>query len=139
MLGLSKREVRQRFDSIVRFADLEAVIDEPVKTYSTGMYMRLGFAVAVHADPDVLLFDEILAVGDETFQQKCADKITDFRHQGKTLVLVTHDLGSVERWSDEVIWLDNGMIRERGTPRRVIDLYREEIAAPEIPATIVEH
>jgi ABC-type polysaccharide/polyol phosphate transport system ATPase subunit len=139
VLGLSKREVRQRFDSIVRFADLEDVIDEPVKNYSTGMYMRLGFAVAVHADPDILLFDEILAVGDEMFQQKCADKITDFRRQGKTLVLVTHDLGSVERWSDEVIWLDNGMIRERGTPRRVIDLYREGIATPEIQAAIVEH
>jgi ABC-type polysaccharide/polyol phosphate transport system ATPase subunit len=139
VLGLSKREVRQRFDSIVRFADLEAVIDEPVKTYSTGMYMRLGFAVAVHADPDILLFDEILAVGDEAFQQKCADKITDFRRQGKTLILVTHDLGSVEQWSDEVIWLDNGMIQERGAPRRVIDLYREGIATPRTQTAIVEH
>jgi ABC-type polysaccharide/polyol phosphate transport system ATPase subunit len=139
VLGLSKREVRQRFDSIVRFADLEAVIDEPVKTYSTGMYMRLGFAVAVHADPDILLFDEILAVGDEAFQQKCADKITAFRRQGKTLILVTHDLGSVEQWSDEVIWLDNGMIQERGAPRRVIDLYREGIATPRTQTAIVEH
>jgi ABC-type polysaccharide/polyol phosphate transport system ATPase subunit len=139
VLGLSKREVRQRFNSIVRFADLEAVVDEPVKTYSTGMYMRLGFAVAVHSDPDVLLCDEILAVGDETFQQKCADKIADLQHQGKTIILVSHALDTIERWSDEVIWLDRGVMRERGIARRVIDLYREELAAQEGQVALVEH
>ena len=129
VLGLSKREVWQRFDAIVRFAGLEGCIDEPVKTYSSGMYMRLGFAVAVHAAPDILLIDEILAVGDETFQQKCFDKLAAFRRLGKTIVLVSHDLATVERWSDKALWLDNGVIQERGTPRRVIDRYREGLLA----------
>ena len=139
VLGLSKREVRQRFDAIVRFADLEAFIDEPVKTYSSGMYMRLGFAVAVHADPDILLIDEILAVGDETFQQKCFDQLAAFQRLGKTIVLVSHDLATVERWSDEVLWLDNGVIQERGTPRRVIDLYRAGVVAQEEKVALAEH
>jgi ABC-type polysaccharide/polyol phosphate transport system ATPase subunit len=139
VLGLSKREVRQRFDDIVRFAELEAFIGEPVKTYSSGMYMRLGFSVAVHADPDILLIDEILSVGDEAFQQKCFDKLADFQRQGKTIILVSHDLTSIERWSDEALWLENGMMRERGTPRRVIDLYRQARAAQEDTAAIAEH
>ena len=139
VLGLSKREVRQRFDAIVRFAELEACIDEPVKTYSSGMYMRLGFAVAVHADPDILLIDEILAVGDETFQQKCFDQLAAFQRLGKTIVLVSHDLATVERWSDEVLWLDNGVIQERGTPRRVIDLYRAGVVAHEEKVALAEH
>ena len=139
VLGLSKREVRQRFDAIVRFAELETFIDEPVKTYSSGMYMRLGFAVAVHAAPDILLVDEILAVGDETFQQKCFDKLAAFRRLGKTIVLVSHDLGTVERWSDEALWLNNGVIQERGEPRRVIDLYREGIAEQEEKIALAEH
>jgi lipopolysaccharide transport system ATP-binding protein len=139
VLGLSKREVRQRFDAIVRFAELEAFIDEPVKTYSTGMFMRLGFAVAVHAAPDILLIDEILAVGDESFQQKCFDQLAAFRRLGKTIVLVSHDLATVERWSDEALWLDNGVIQERGTPRRVIDRYREGMVAQEEKVTLADH
>jgi ABC-type polysaccharide/polyol phosphate transport system ATPase subunit len=139
VLGLSKKEVRQRFHEIVRFAELEAFIDEPVKTYSSGMYMRLGFAVAVHANPDILLIDEILSVGDEAFQQKCFDKIAEFQRRGKTIVLVSHDLGAVERWSDEVLWLDDGSVQERGKPRRVIDLYRERVAAHEGKVAIAEH
>ena len=139
VLGLSKREVRQRFEAIVRFAELEDCIDEPVKTYSLGMYMRLGFAVAVHAAPDILLIDEILAVGDETFQQKCFDQLTTFRRLGKTIVLVTHDLATVERWSDEAFWLDHGVIQERGTPRRVIDRYREGVLAQEEEVALAEH
>ena len=139
VLGLSKREVWQRFDAIVRFAGLEGCIDEPVKTYSSGMYMRLGFAVAVHAAPDILLIDEILAVGDETFQQKCFDKLAAFRRLGKTIVLVSHDLATVERWSDKALWLDNGVIQERGTPRRVIDRYREGLLAQEEKAALAEH
>src|SRR4029450_6563801 len=139
VLGLSKREVRQRFDDIVRFAELETFIDEPVKTYSSGMYMRLGFAVAVHAAPDSLLIDEILAVGDETFQQKCFDKLAAFRRLGKTIVLVSHDLATVERWSDEVLWRDNGIIQERGEPRRVIDLYRQGAVAQEERIALAAH
>ena len=139
VLGLSKREVRQRFDEIVRFAELETFIDEPVKTYSSGMYMRLGFAVAVHAAPDILLIDEILAVGDETFQQKCFDKLAAFRRLGKTIVLVSHDLATVERWSDEALWLDSGVIQARGEPRRVIDLYRQGAVAQEERMALAAH
>ena len=134
VLGLSKREVRQRFDAIVRFAELDEFIDEPLKTYSSGMYMRLGFAVAAYADPDILLIDEFLAVGDEAFQQKCFDKIVEFRRRGKTLILVTHDLSTVERWCDEALWIGDGVIRGRGKPRRVIDLYHNGIAVPDAAA-----
>ena len=131
ILGLSKKEVRQRFDQIVQFAGLEASIDEPVKTYSSGMYMRLGFAVAVHADLDILLIDEILAVGDAAFQLKCFDKIAEFRQHGKTIILVSHDLASVEQLSDEVLWLDRGVIREQGEPQRVINQYRWDMTGQE--------
>ncbi len=127
MHGLSRREVEERFDEIVRFAELEAVIDDPVRTYSSGMFMRLGFSVAVHTDPDVLLVDEVLAVGDAGFVAKCKEKIAELRREGKTLILVTHDLDSVERWCDEAIWLHEGEVRERGYPRRVIDAYRHFI------------
>lgn len=127
MHGLTRKQVEQRFDEIVRFAELEAVIDDPVRTYSSGMFMRLGFSIAVHTDPDVLLVDEVLAVGDAGFVAKCKEKIAELRREGKTLILVTHDLESVERWCDEAIWLHEGEVRERGYPRRVIDAYRHFI------------
>src|ERR687897_3860209 len=111
MLGLTKREIARRFDEIVEFAELEDFIDAPVKTYSSGMYMRLGFAVAIHVDPDVLLVDEVLAVGDEGFAHKCLDKFAEFRRRGKTILLVTHSLGLVERFCDEALWLDKGMFK----------------------------
>src|SRR5436190_14908922 len=98
MLGLSKREVARRFDEIVDFAELKDFIDAPVKTYSSGMYMRLGFAVAIHVEPEVLLVDEVLAVGDEGFTHKCLDKFAEFRRRGRTILLVTHSLGLVERF-----------------------------------------
>jgi lipopolysaccharide transport system ATP-binding protein len=139
VLGLSKREVRQHFDDIIRFAELEAFIDEPVKTYSVGMYMRLGFSVAVHADPDILLIDEILAVGDEGFTQKCYDRLAAFRRRGKTIILVSHDLSTVSRWCDRVVWLENGIVQEQGLPQRVIDLYRQHIAAQEAEVAVGEH
>src|SRR4029450_13073347 len=101
MLGLSRREVEDRFDEIVAFAELEDFIDATVKTYSSGMYMRLGFAVAIHVDPDVLLIDEVLAVGDEGFTHKCLDKFAEFKRRGKTILLVTHSLSLVERFCDE--------------------------------------
>jgi ABC-type polysaccharide/polyol phosphate transport system ATPase subunit len=123
MLGLTKREIAARFDEIVRFAGLEAFIDEPVKTYSSGMYMRLGFAVAVNVDPDVLLVDEVLAVGDEAFTHKCLDKFADFKRRGKTILIVTHQLELVERFCDEALWLDQGVAKATGDPRRVIDSY----------------
>jgi lipopolysaccharide transport system ATP-binding protein len=139
VLGLSKREVRQRLDDIIRFAELEEFIDEPVKTYSSGMYLRLGFSVAVHADPDILLIDEILAVGDEGFFQKCYDKLAAFRRRGKTIILVSHELSMVSRWCDTVVWLEDGRVREQGMPQRVIDLYRQHVAAQEAEVAVGEH
>jgi len=123
MLGLSKREVEERFDDIVDFAELREFIDAPVKTYSSGMYMRLGFAVAIHVDPEVLLVDEVLAVGDEGFTHKCLDKFGEFRRRGKTVLIVTHSLALVERLCDEAVWLDAGEKRADGDPKRVVDAY----------------
>ena len=131
MLGLTKREVSARFDEIVAFAELEEFIDAPVKTYSSGMYMRLGFAVAVHVDPEVLLVDEVLAVGDEAFTHKCLDTFSEFRRKGRTVLLVTHSLDLVTTFCDEVLWLDSGLIRGQGDPRRVIDAYRLDVAQAE--------
>ena len=131
MLGLSKREVASRFDEIVAFAELEDFIDEPVKTYSSGMYMRLGFSVAINVDPAVLLVDEVLAVGDEAFTHKCLDKFADFRRRGRTVLLVTHSLDLVARFCDEALWLDQGIIRAKGDPKRVIDAYLMDVAAAE--------
>src|SRR5579872_7330742 len=127
MLGLSKREVADRFDEIVEFAELQEFIDAPVKTYSSGMYMRLGFAVAIHVDPDVLLVDEVLAVGDEGFTHKCLDKFADFKRRGKTILLVTHSLGLVERFCDEALWLDGGRIKGSGDPKRIVGAYLTDI------------
>jgi ABC-type polysaccharide/polyol phosphate transport system ATPase subunit len=123
MLGLTRRQIRERFDQIVEFAEIEEFIDAPVKTYSSGMYMRLGFAVAIHVDPDVLLVDEVLAVGDEGFTHKCLDKFSEFRRRGKTILLVTHSLNLVERLCDEALWLDSGHARTHGDPKRVVDAY----------------
>jgi ABC-type polysaccharide/polyol phosphate transport system ATPase subunit len=131
MLGLSKRDITDRFDEIVAFAELEDFIDEPVKTYSSGMYMRLGFSVAINVDPDVLLVDEVLAVGDETFTHKCLDKFADFRRRGRTVLLVTHSLDLVTRFCDVALWLDRGIVRDSGDPRRVIDAYLMDVAAAE--------
>ena len=131
MLGLTKREIVRRFDEIVEFAEIEDFIDSPVKTYSSGMYMRLGFAVAVHVDPDVLLIDEVLAVGDEGFSLKCLDKFAEFKRRGKTILLVTHGLSLVERYCDEAVWVDAGRIRGQGDPRRVVHTYTTDVTRNE--------
>jgi ABC-type polysaccharide/polyol phosphate transport system ATPase subunit len=131
MLGLTRRQVEERFDEIVAFAELERFIDAPVKTYSSGMYMRLGFAVAIHVDPEVLLIDEVLAVGDEAFTRKCLDKIGEFRRRGKTIVLVTHSLGLVEKMCDEVLWVRNGKAADQGDAKRVVDAYLTYVAGGE--------
>ncbi|MGB2716801.1 MAG: ABC transporter ATP-binding protein [Vicinamibacterales bacterium] len=131
MLGLSKREIAERFQEIVEFAELEDFIDAPVKTYSSGMYMRLGFAVAIHVDPDVLLVDEVLAVGDEGFTHKCLDKFAEFKRRGKTILLVTHSLGLVERFCDEALWLDAGTMKAMGDPKRVVDAYITDVETQE--------
>src|SRR5258706_9432263 len=131
MLGLTKREITRRFDEIVEFAELEDFIDAPVKTYSSGMYMRLGFAVAIHVDPDVLLVDEVLAVGDEGFTHKCLDKFGEFKRRGKTILLVTHALGMVERFCDEALWLDAGRVKGSGDPKRIVGAYITDIERQE--------
>lgn len=131
ILGLSKKEIKRRFDDIVNFAELEDYIDEPVRTYSGGMFMRLGFSVAINVDPDTLLIDEILDVGDEYFQHKCVEKIAEFRRVDKTMVIVSHNLEGIERWCDRVVWLDRGIIREIGIPGEVIGSYQKAIAEKE--------
>ena len=131
MLGLTRREIARRFEEIVEFAEMEDFIDAPVRTYSSGMYMRLGFAVAVHVDADVLLVDEVLAVGDERFSLKCLDKFAEYKRRGKTTVLVTHGLDVVERFCDEALWLDAGKVRTSGDPRRVLHAYRGDVETEE--------
>jgi ABC-type polysaccharide/polyol phosphate transport system ATPase subunit len=131
VLGLSRKQIERRYDEIVEFSGLGDFMEEPVKNYSSGMYVRLGFAVAIHTDPDVLLVDEVLAVGDEAFAHRCIRRIEEFLAQEKTLLLVSHSLDLVEGVCDRVLWLQNGEQRLVGTPRRVIDAYRQEVAEGE--------
>ncbi|MDQ6725224.1 MAG: ABC transporter ATP-binding protein [Actinomycetota bacterium] len=123
ILGLSKRELTARFDDIVGFAGLERFIDQPVKNYSSGMYVRLGFSVAINIDPDVLLVDEVLAVGDAVFQRRCTEKFADFRRAGKTVVIVSHAADAMRTMCDEVAWLKDGSIVSTGRPEVVVDKY----------------
>lgn len=129
ILGMTRRDIAKRFDEIVDFSGLEQFIDSPVKTYSSGMYVRLAFAVAINVDPELLLIDEILAVGDVTFQQKCMEKFVEFRDQGRTIVLVTHDLGSVRNFCDRAVWLEHGRISGEGDPATLVDDYTEHMLA----------
>ncbi|MDX1630236.1 MAG: ABC transporter ATP-binding protein [Thermoanaerobaculia bacterium] len=131
VLGLSRSEVADRFDEIVAFSGLEDFIDEPVKNYSSGMYVRLGFAVAVHTDPDVLLVDEVLAVGDEAFAHRCVHRIEAMLARGKTLLFVSHTLPLVEDLCDRILWMEDGFSRMIGEPRRVVDAYRDAVAQAE--------
>ncbi len=124
ILGLTKREIDARFDHIVEFAGLEEFIDTPVKNYSSGMFVRLGFAVAANVEPDVLLIDEVLSVGDEVFQRRCAEKIEEFRRDGRTIIFVSHGLGQVEQLCEEVAWIDHGELVELGPASDVISRYR---------------
>lgn len=123
LLGLSRRDVRRRLDEIVAFADIGDYLDQPVRTYSTGMFMRLAFAVATHVDPDILLIDEVLAVGDEAFVFKCYERLAEFRASGRSILLVSHDVTSIERWCDRALWIDAGRIAADGTPVEVIARY----------------
>ncbi len=128
MLGLSKKQIHDKYDDIVRFAELEEFIDAPVKTYSSGMYMRLGFSIAINVSPDVLLVDEVLAVGDASFVPRCLERIDDFRRRKKTILFVSHDLSTVEKICDRVAWMKNGSVQTIGEPRRVIDAYLQDVA-----------
>jgi ABC-2 type transport system ATP-binding protein/lipopolysaccharide transport system ATP-binding protein len=126
ILGLSRREIKDKFSEIVDFAEMRAYIDEPIRTYSNGMYMRLGFAVAVHVNPEILLIDEVLAVGDLQFVQKCMDRMNQFKKEGKTIILVSHDLMTVKNWCDKAMWLDEGRVKMEGDPKDVVQAYAKE-------------
>ncbi len=123
IFGLTKKEIDRRLDDIVEFSELEEFIDNPVRTYSSGMYMRLAFSVAINVDADILLIDEILAVGDANFQKKCFDKLREIKANGTTIVIVSHSLGQIEQICDTSYWIDEGLIRESGTPKIVHELY----------------
>ena len=126
-LGISRREIERRFDAIVDFAELEQFIDEPVKHYSSGMYVRLGFAVAINLDPDILLVDEVLAVGDEVFQQKCLDRVRQFQQEGRTIVVVTHAADVVRQVCQRAIVLHHGEMVADATPGDAIRVFREHL------------
>ena len=127
ILGLTNRRISQLFDRIVEFSELEEFIDTPVKRYSSGMYMRLAFSVAIHCEPDVLVVDEGLAVGDAAFQEKCLRSFEETQNRGTTIVMVSHDLSLIESYCTRVILLDHGRRAAEGDPRQVVRLYRQTL------------
>lgn len=127
ILGMSKKEVTAKFDEIVDFSGVEQFIDQPVKNYSSGMYVRLGFAVAINVNPDILVVDEVLAVGDAEFQEKCRLKFIDLKAQGKTVILVSHSMAQVADMCDHVAWLSHGSLRDLGEAAPVIDAYMSSL------------
>lgn len=127
IFGIPKKIVDERYNEIVEFSGIGPFMDERVRNYSSGMYLRLAFAVAINVDADILLIDEILAVGDIQFQKKCLDKLNDFKNKGGTIVLVTHSTEQAKNMCDKVIWLDNGKIRECGQSEIVCDHYEKEM------------
>lgn len=127
ILGMSRKDVAKKFDEIVDFSGVRKFIDQPVKNYSSGMYVRLGFSVAINVDPDVLVVDEILAVGDAAFQAKCKEKFAEFRRAGKTVILVTHSMGNIRDMCDHAAWLDNGSLVQVGDAQSVIKAYTADI------------
>ncbi len=139
ILGLTKKKIEEKLEDIIKFAELEEFIDNPVKSYSSGMYMRLGFSIAINVDPDILLIDEVLAVGDASFVPKCLDKINEFKRKGKTIIFVSHDLTTVERISDRVIWIKEGEIHKQGYPKEVVDAYLEFIGKKDSEKAITKH
>ncbi len=136
LLGLSRREIARRFDDIVAFAELEEFIDNQVRFYSSGMYVRLGFAVAVNVEPDVLLIDEVLAVGDERFQEKCLDRIHQFQTEGRTIVVVSHSVGTVRQVCERVAVLENGGVVTVAPPGEAIRAFRNCLLAGEVPVAM---
>ena len=126
IFGLSKKEIDRRLDDIIAFSELEEFIDNPVRTYSSGMYMRLAFSVAINVDADILLIDEILAVGDQHFQDKCFKKLEDLRDSNKTIVIVTHSLDSVKKLCNRAIWIKDGIVEEDGDTKMVVEKYLKE-------------
>src|SRR5262249_45324371 len=135
ILGMSGREIAKKFDEIVAFAELEKFIDTPVKHYSSGMYVRLAFAVAAHLEPEILLVDEVLAVGDINFQKKCLGKMGDVARAGRTIVLVTHQMNQIRRLCHRALWIDAGSLRLNGPSDEVVNLYEAEMASEVRSAT----
>ncbi len=131
ILGLRRKEIEKRFNEIVAFAELSEFIDAPLRTYSNGMVMRLGFSIAIQVDPDILLVDEVLAVGDEKFQHKCYEKVREFQQSGKTIIFVSHDLDAVRDVASRVVWMDSGVIRGDGDVESVLNAYLEHSAKEE--------
>ena len=131
ILGLKQKELMAKFDDIVDFAGIGQYIDEPVKNYSSGMYVRLGFSVAINVEPDILLVDEVLAVGDEAFQRKCLERFADLKRNGKTVIIVSHSMGSVVNMCDHAIWFKKGHKMADGDPRQVIEAYTGSITLAE--------
>lgn len=129
ILGIDRRTIMKRMDEIIDFSGIGAFIDTPVKYYSSGMQGRLGFSIAIHVDPTILIVDEVLSVGDEAFQQKCSRRISDMHASGISFVLVSHDLQSVELLTDKAIWLTHGTVGAQGTPRQVVAAYRRASGA----------
>jgi ABC-type polysaccharide/polyol phosphate transport system ATPase subunit len=125
LLGLTRKQVNQRFDKIVEFSGIGDFMDEPLRTYSSGMRMRLAFSIAVNVDPDILIIDEILGVGDQEFFGKCFDRIMEFRRAGKALLCVSHGLDSLEVLCDRALWLDHGRVKRSGPVRQVLQAYSE--------------
>ena len=123
IFGLTKKEIDKRLENIIEFSELRDFIDNPVRTYSSGMYMRLAFSVAINVDADILLIDEILSVGDEHFQNKCFKKMLELKEQGKTMVFVTHSMGSVKKLCNRTIWLKDGKIKMDGNTDEVVEEY----------------
>jgi ABC-type polysaccharide/polyol phosphate transport system ATPase subunit len=139
MLGLTRHEIERKLPSIIEFSGLSEFIDQPVKTYSSGMYVRLGFAVAIHVDPAILVVDEVLAVGDEAFAHRCLDTIREFSAKGRTILFVTHALSLVEDLCDRVLYLEKGLVRGAGEPREILAAYRLDVSAGEGVRLAAEH
>ena len=125
IFGLSKQEIDKRLNKIIEFSELGSYIDNPVRTYSSGMYMRLAFSVAINVDAEILLVDEILSVGDQHFQEKCLSKMKELRDEGKTMVFVTHSMDQVKELCDRAVWLSDGKIKMDGKPDKVVEAYLE--------------
>ena len=126
IFGLTRKEIDERLDQIIEFSELQDFIDNPVRTYSSGMYMRLAFSVAINVDADILLIDEILSVGDQHFQEKCFNKMRELKKEGKTMVFVTHSMDSVKNLCDRAVWLSDGVVRLDGNTDEVVDAYLKE-------------